>query len=66
MKSVRPGQRGQSLIEYTVLCAALAFVLFVPITDDASDGVSKTTISLLFDGLNKAYKNISHAISYPA
>lgn len=58
-------QRGQSAIEYVLLCAALAFVLFVPISDDVSGGASKTTIELLFDGFTKAYRNISRSISYP-
>lgn len=62
----QPGrQGGQSLIEYIVICAALAFFLFVPISDDVSGGTSKTTVELLFDGLRTAYKNISHSISLP-
>ena len=65
MRSVGTLQRGQSAIEYIVLCGALAFVLFVPISDGVSGGASKTTIQLLFDGLGKAYKNFSRSISYP-
>jgi hypothetical protein len=61
----RPRQRGQSLVEYVVLCGALAFVLFVPISDEVSGGESKTTIELVFDGFSKAYKKISRSISYP-
>lgn len=65
MKDYRRRQRGQSAVEYVVVCAALSFVLFVPISDDASGGQSKTTIQLLLDALSKAYKNISSSISYP-
>ncbi len=58
-------QRGQSLMEYLVISAALAFFLFVPISDDASGDAPRTTAELLFDGLRAAYKNISHSISLP-
>lgn len=59
-------QRGQSTLEYAVVCAALAFALFVPITDTpASPGKARTTVQILFDGLRTAYKNISHSISLP-
>ena len=61
----RSRQRGQSLVEYIILCGALAFILFVPISDDVSGGESKSTIQLVFDGFSKAYKKISHSISYP-
>lgn len=58
--------RGQSLIEYIVISAALAFFLFVPISDDVSAGASKTSIELLFDAVRAAYKNVSFSISLPA
>ena len=59
-------QRGQSMTEYVVICAVLAFVLFVPISDTASSGESKTTVELIFDGFRKAYKNFSYALSLPS
>lgn len=58
-------QRGQSAFEYVVLCAALAFILFVPISDAGSGGAARTTVQLLFDGFSKMYKNVSRSISYP-
>ena len=58
-------QRGQSIVEYTVVCGVLAFVLFVPITDAASPGGAKSTIELVLEGLRLAYQKFSYAISIP-
>lgn len=58
--------RGQSLMEYVVACAALAFILFVPIQDNpASPGNPRTTIQIVLNAFHTAYLNISHAISLP-
>ena len=66
MSAARHPQRGQSLAEYLILCAALAFALFVPITDTpASPGKARTTVEIIYDGFSTAYKNISLAISLP-
>lgn len=59
-------QAGQSTIEYLVVCAALAFALFVPISGDAAspDG-ARTTVQIVLNEFQQAYRNISHAISLP-
>jgi hypothetical protein len=60
-------QGGQSSLEYGVVCAALAFALFVPIQDDpASPDKARTTVQIVLDGFKSAYQNISHAISLPS
>ena len=59
-------QDGQSSMEYGVVCAALAFALFVPIQDDpASPDKARTTVQIVLDGFHSAYQNISYAISLP-
>lgn len=59
-------QAGFAAVEYTVVCAALVFALFVPIQDDpASPDKGRSTIQIVSDGLQKAYKNFSHATSLP-
>jgi hypothetical protein len=58
-------QTGHSTVEYTAVCAALAFALFVPIVDDVSGGQAKTTMEVVLDLLQKGYRNFSHAISLP-
>lgn len=52
-------QRGQSTIEYTVVCAALAFALFVDLNGDNS------ALKSILDNLNNAYQKISYALSLP-
>lgn len=56
---------GHATIEYAVVCAALAFALFVPIGDAASPGGARSTVRIVLDGFQQAYRNISHAISLP-
>ncbi|WP_154369785.1 hypothetical protein [Duganella alba] len=56
---------GYSTVEYIVVCAALAFALFVPIADSASGGAPKTTVEVVLDLLQKGYQDFSHAISLP-
>jgi hypothetical protein len=64
---VPANQGGQSMMEYTVVCAALAFALFVPIQDDpASPDKARTTVQIVLDGFQRAYQNVSHAISLPS
>ena len=59
-------QTGHSTVEYVVVCAALAFALFVPIGGDAaSPGSARTTLKIVLDEFQQAYRNISHAISLP-
>jgi hypothetical protein len=59
-------QSGQAALEYLVVCAALAFALFVPVQDDpASPDQARTTVQIVLDGFQTAYKKISYAISLP-
>jgi len=59
-------QRGQAMLEYLVVCAALAFALFYPIRDDpASSDKARTTVQIVLDAFQRAYQNVSHSISLP-
>lgn len=53
------------MTEYAVVCAVLAFVLFVPISDSFSSGEAKTSVELIIDGFSKAYQKFSFALSLP-
>lgn len=54
------------MMEYGVVCAALAFALFYPIQGDAaSPDKARTTVQIVIDGFKTAYQNISHSISLP-
>ena len=55
----RSGQRGQSTMEYVVLCAVLAIALGVGMVDDQS------VLRQLLNAFALAYKKISFAISLP-
>lgn len=57
--------RGQSMIEFVVVAAALAAALFVPVIDDVSGGRRISTIQLLISNLQQAYEHTSGAISLP-
>lgn len=52
-------QRGQSSIEYVVVCAALAFALGVGMVDQNS------VLWELIEAFKTAYQNISYAMSLP-
>lgn len=52
-------QRGQSSIEYAVVCAALAFALGVGMIDDTS------VLHQLIDAFQNAYQRFSYALSLP-
>lgn len=59
-------RRGQAMLEYLVVCAALAFAIFYPIRDNpASPDKARTTVQIVLEGFQRAYQNISHAISLP-
>jgi hypothetical protein len=58
-------QSGHTAVEYLVVCGALAFALFVPITDSVSPGGARTTVQIVLAEFQTAYKNISHAMSLP-
>lgn len=60
-------QAGQSTMEYVVMCAVLAFVLFVPVKDSqASPDQARTTVQILLNIFQTAYQNFSYAISLPS
>lgn len=52
-------QRGQSSLEYVVVCAALVFALGISMADDTS------VLKQLIDGFKTAYEKISFALSLP-
>lgn len=58
-------QSGQSMMEYTVVCGALAFALFYPIQDAGSPDEPKTAVQIVLDGFRTAYQRFSYAISLP-
>lgn len=52
-------QRGQSSMEYVVVCAAMAIALGVGMSDNNS------ILQTLVDAFKTAYQNFSYAISLP-
>jgi len=52
-------ERGQSMIEYVVVCVALALALGVGMTDDQS------VLLQLLDAFRTAYRRTSYALSLP-
>lgn len=52
-------QRGQSSVEYVVVCAALAFALGIGMRDGHS------VLGQLVTAFKTAYENFSYAISLP-
>lgn len=52
-------QRGQSSMEYVVVCAALAAALGVGMVDDTS------VLKVLLNGFRTAYDKISFSLSLP-
>ena len=52
-------QGGQSMLEYVLVCAALAFFLGINMIDDNSVLLQLTT------AFQTAYRNFSYAISLP-
>ena len=57
---------GHATMEYVVVCAALAFALFMPLGGDAaSPDSARTTVQIVLEIFQQAYRNISHAISLP-
>lgn len=58
--------RGQSMLDYMLACAALAFALFVPLRDAASPDEPRTAVEIVLYGFKAAYERISYAISLPS
>jgi hypothetical protein len=59
-------QSGHTSLEYVVVCAALAFALFVPIGGDAaSPDSARSALRIVLDIFKQSYRDISHAISLP-
>lgn len=57
--------RGQAMVEYVVVVAVITAALFVPIADDASEGVRLSAIQLLVRGFQTGYAKISSSLSAP-
>lgn len=62
-KSSPRRERGQSMMEYTLVCAALALALFLPLQDDVSTEAPRSAAQLLLEGFRTAYEKFSHALS---
>jgi len=60
MNRLTGGQRGQSMVEYLVVCSALALALFAPIP-----GYQETAAQLLADRLRDFYSALSFFLSLP-
>lgn len=58
-------RRGQSMIDYLVACAALAFALFVPLRDAASPDEPRTAAGIVLHAFQTAYDRFSYAMSLP-
>lgn len=64
----RARQRGQSAMEYVVICAALTLALFVPIPgsgDGAAGTGNRSAVQILLDGFERAYQRFTYSISLP-
>lgn len=57
--------RGQAMVEYVVVVAAITAALFVPIVDDASNGTRLSAIQILVRGFQTGYAKISSSLSAP-
>ena len=57
--SMRKGQSGQSMVEYVVVCTALALVLGVGMSNDDS------VLWQLLQAFRTAYQRFSFALSLP-
>lgn len=62
----RTRQRGQSLMEYVIVCAALAIALFVPLPGSDDGAGARSALEILLDGFQKAYQRFTHSISLPS
>ena len=54
---MKKGQRGQSSVEYTVICAAIALALGIGMVDQDS------ALWQLVDAFRNGYQNFTYAIS---
>lgn len=52
-------QSGQSMVEYVVVCTALALVLGIGMLDDSS------ILWQLLDAFQKTYQNFNYSLSLP-
>lgn len=62
----RRAARGQSLLDYMLACAALAFALFVPLRDASSPDEPRTAVEIVLSAFKLAYERVSYSISLPA
>jgi hypothetical protein len=59
-------QRGQSMMEYVVVTAALAAALFLPVPEGQADNQNgKPVWQYLASSFEVGYERFSHAISLP-
>jgi Flp pilus assembly pilin Flp len=57
----RATQRGQSMVEYVVICSLLALALFAPIPGEQN----RTAAQMLADAVRQAYSSLSFFLSLP-
>jgi hypothetical protein len=65
MRSAPRKRRGQSQVEYVLVCAALALALLVPVRDTASPDQPRSALGILIQGFRTAYEKFSYATSLP-
>jgi Flp pilus assembly protein TadG len=58
----RLAQRGQSMVEYAVICAVLCIALFVPVP---GSNPSMAAGQMLADALRQMYRALSYTMSLP-
>lgn len=58
--NARRAQRGQSMVEYAVICGLLAVALFAPVP-----GQGKAVGALLTDAIHTFYANLTNFVSLP-
>ncbi|HTH77834.1 MAG TPA: hypothetical protein VL593_02565 [Ramlibacter sp.] len=59
MKSIANRRRGQSSMEFVVVCAAIALTLGIGMSDDTS------VLRQLLEGFRTGYQRLSYSLSLP-
>jgi hypothetical protein len=55
----RPGQRGQSMVEYIVACGLVTALVATPVAG------GRSTLQILLDGIQQGYARLVTAMSVP-